>query len=79
MSQPTHKPRIAVEEAATLARGDAPATPCTILDVSKEGFRLRVSGAVPCGSGYVLTYNCESHPVEIRWASMGEAGGLFEA
>lgn len=79
MSQFSHKPRIAVEEAATLSRGADYSVPCTILDVSKEGFRLRVSGAVLCGGGYVLRYNCEDHPVEIRWANMGEAGGLFQS
>lgn len=51
--------------------------PCTIIDVSAEGFRLKLDGAVPCGQGYVLSYGGESHPVEVRWASMGEAGGLF--
>ncbi|TMM50361.1 hypothetical protein [Qipengyuania marisflavi] len=79
MIKPTHKPRIAVNEAAILRRSGADDMACTIIDVSKEGFRIKVAGAVPVGADYQLSYGGETHKIAVRWASMGEVGGEFLA
>ena len=73
----SHKPRISVKEAATLRHAAMEDTACTIVDVSGDGFRLAVPRGVRCGTGYTLRFASEEHDVAIRWASLGEAGGLF--
>lgn len=79
MSSRPHKPRIAVNERATLHVAGGEAVQCSFLDVSQDGFRLRTDRALPSGTGYTLSFGGETHPVEIRWSTGTEAGGLFSA
>ena len=77
MASLAHKPRITVSEAALLRRNGMADIACTIVDVSSEGFRLSVPRGVPCACDYRLSFGSEDHRVAIRWASLGEAGGMF--
>lgn len=70
-------PRIAVSESATVEDGAGSTFACSIIDVSQEGFRIKIAQVLAPGSDYVLHLDHEAHRVEIRWASPGEAGGLF--
>lgn len=70
-------PRIALTQPATVEDGDGRTYPCTVIDVSQEGFRLKIAQVLAPGSGYVLHLGDEAHRIEIRWATPGEAGGLF--
>ena len=72
----SHRPRISVRQDAVLARDGMEDMGCTIIDVSAEGFRLKVPRAVPSGE-YVLTFGGKPYRVEVRWATLDEAGGLF--
>ncbi len=77
MPAQAHKPRIAVSQAAILRSDGGPDVSCTIVDVSADGFRLKVPGAVRVGCDYTLQISDREHPVAIRWASLGEVGGQF--
>ncbi len=76
-SNMARQPRIVVSQAATLRNTTGEVIDCTILDVSHDGFRLRVQKMLPGGPDYLLDFDGQTHRVDIRWATPNEVGGLF--
>ncbi len=76
-SSAQRSPRISVNQPAVLKDDAGKETPCTIIDVSKEGFRVRLDRAIGNGAYFTLRTGSEAYRTQIRWASPGEAGGLF--
>lgn len=70
-------PRIAVNQPAVLKDEAGKETACTIVDVSRDGFRVRLDRAIGNGTNFTLRTGAEAYRTQIRWASPGEAGGLF--
>lgn len=70
-------PRIVVIQSAVLRSASSEAIDCTILDVSHDGFRLKVPRILPGGADYLLDFDGQTHRVDIRWATPHEVGGMF--
>ena len=70
-------PRVVVNQPAFLEDDTGKKTACTIVDVSQDGFRVRLDQAIGNGSYFTLRTGAEVYRTEIRWASPDEAGGLF--
>lgn len=76
-ASPKPHPRIAVDQPAILEHASGEQLACTVIDVSQEGFRLKVPRVLAPGADYTLHLADEAHRIEIRWAAPNEVGGLF--
>jgi endonuclease YncB( thermonuclease family) len=70
--------RVALNCAGVVTESDGCTIDVTIVDISKDGFRLRSVEELELGSTVSLQMQ-ETRPVrcEIRWACGHEAGGIF--
>ena len=70
--------RVALNCAGVLTESDGCTIDVTIVDISKDGFRLRSVEELELGSTVSLRMH-ETRPVrcQIRWACGHEAGGIF--
>jgi len=70
--------RVALNCAGVITESDGSTVDVTIVDVSKDGFRLRSVEDLELGTTITLQMQ-ETRPVrcEIRWACGHEAGGVF--
>lgn len=70
--------RIAVEHRAVLVRADGAKSDVVVTDISKAGFRLKVTDTPNIGEHVSLRVErYGDFPAQIRWALGGEAGGVF--
>lgn len=70
--------RVSVSHDAVLVLSDGSEHRVTITDVSSGGFRLRDCDSVPIGEHVFLRVDSYGDfPAQIRWALIGEAGGVF--
>lgn len=78
LSSNERAPRVDTQLLATVTASDGAVVPVTVLDISREGCRLRCDGDLQ--SGERIAINVErygSYPAEVRWAKGGEAGAVF--
>ena len=70
--------RVALNCAGVITESDGSTVDVTIVDVSKDGFRLRSVEDLELGTTITLQMQ-ETRPVrcEIRWACGHEVGGVF--
>ena len=72
------EPRITVYEPATVINEDGEETVCTIVDVSKTGFRLQLEKTALKGKRFhLVSADGSNKAIAIKWASAGEVGGQF--
>lgn len=71
------EPRIAIDRAAILEDSSGHQYDCRILDVSSQGFRLKVLESINGPAIQILRIDKEVYYVEIRWVTLEEAGGIF--
>ena len=69
--------RIDVRRHATVINSDGAEIDAEILDVSAQGFRIKLDDQLRVGELVVLRVDHEMLEAEIRWALGGEAGGRF--
>jgi hypothetical protein len=70
--------RVMLNCGAVVTESDGGTVDVTIVDISKDGFRLRSADELEIGSPVTLQVQ-EARPVrvELRWACGYEAGGIF--
>lgn len=69
------KTRVAINKPASLIDRDGKEALCTLLDLSVDGFRARLSHPVNLRELAMLRNGGETYGIEVRWASGLELGG----
>ncbi len=71
-------PRVDTQIAATVTDSEGEAIAVTVLDISREGCRLRCSGELHEGERIAITVDrYGSYPAQVRWARGDEVGAIF--
>nr|WP_294849214.1 PilZ domain-containing protein [uncultured Sphingomonas sp.] len=71
-------PRIDAQIKATVVDSDGNVVAAEVLDISKEGCRLRTEAFLRIGETIqIVTEDKVIHPAQVRWALGGEAGAKF--
>jgi hypothetical protein len=74
----SYSPRIDVHEDARLLDGGGQSYDVVLVDISREGFRIKCDGhRVAPGPATLRVERYGDMPVEIRWIRGKEAGGIF--
>lgn len=71
-------PRVDTQLPATVTMSDGSVVPVRVLDISREGCRLK--GADELHTGDRIAINVDrygSYPADVRWAKGDEAGAVF--
>jgi hypothetical protein len=70
-------PRFAVHQRVVLVGPDGTERAATITNVSRLGFRLKVSATPAIGAQVIIRGEAGDVPAQIRWAIGADAGGMF--
>lgn len=69
--------RFAVDAPAILIGDEGAETRCRLLDVSRSGFRAKLPGIGMAVGFTKLISGRDTFPIEIRWTTGHELGGVF--
>lgn len=69
--------RYAVDQLLWLVRADGAVSCATMINVSRDGFGLKVSKSLAVGERIILRGGAGDIPGEVRWSTDDRAGGLF--
>ena len=78
LSSNDRAPRVDTQLLATVTTSDGAVLPVTVLDISREGCRLRCEGELREGERIAINVDrYGSYPADVRWARGEEAGAVF--
>lgn len=70
--------RVDTALAATVTDSDGHVLPVVVLDISREGCRLKAEGGLHSGERIAINVDrYGSYPAQVRWAKGNEAGAIF--
>jgi hypothetical protein len=69
--------RIGIDHSAVLVRANGAESPVTITNVSQSGFCMKAEDVPGAGERIIFRGEAGDVPAEVRWASGGDAGGVY--